>query len=383
MHRNILGIIIVAAGMAILMGCSSSSSDSEKSANADLSALSVSAGTLNTAFSAGTTAYTLFLDNAISEVTTTGTKADANATVSAPVTLSALVADAAQTATITVTAQDGTTTKSYTVKATRSMLKTISVPAGSFQRNVVATNISAVSAFRMSEKEITRAQFKAIMGTDPSDTGFSSGTSDPVQMTNWYHAIAFCNKLSLAEGLKPVYSVTGVDFSALSFAAIPVATVAAWDAPTVDWSATGYRLPTDMEWMWAAMGATGGATGYAKAYAGSAEAGGAKVNIGDYAWYDSNSGTKTHPVGTAGTTGHPNELGIYDMSGNVFEWTWDWFDSYPTGSVTDYRGPASSVHRVARGGACDTADSFCSMSTRASCAPSPQSNNYGFRVVRR
>ena len=76
------------------------------------------------------------------------------------------------------------------------------VPAGSFQRDSTVTNISTVTtAFRMSEKEITRAQFLDIMGTDPSYAIYSTGTDDPVQTTNWYHAIAFCNKLSIAEGL--------------------------------------------------------------------------------------------------------------------------------------------------------------------------------------
>jgi hypothetical protein len=93
------------------------------------------------------------------------------------------------------------------------------VPAGSFQRDGTATNISTIStAYWMSQYEITRAQFAALFSTDPSNATYSSGTGDPVQRTNWYHAIAFCNKLSLAEGLTPVYAVTGVDFSTLTYA---------------------------------------------------------------------------------------------------------------------------------------------------------------------
>ena len=79
-----------------------------------------------------------------------------------------------------------------------------------------------VSSFRMSQCEVTRAQFLAVMGTDPSDTSISSGTSDPVQRVTFYQTIAFCNKLSLAEGLTPVYSVRGIsDWVNLAFASIP------------------------------------------------------------------------------------------------------------------------------------------------------------------
>lgn len=129
------------------------------------------------------------------------------------------------------------------------------VPAGTFRRDGVAGHDSTVSAFRMSQYEITRAQFAAIMGTDPSSTSDSSGTGDSVQRVNWYHTIAFCNKLSIAEGLTPVYSVLGIDFSTLAYAEIPTTSDAAWDSAAVTWVNDGYRLPTVMEWMWAAMGA--------------------------------------------------------------------------------------------------------------------------------
>ena len=143
----------------------------------------------------------------------------------------------------------------------------------------------------------------------------------------------------------------------MTYAAIPTADDTNWDAATADWSANGYRLPTEMEYMWAAMGATsdgisadivGGVNtgGYTKGYAGSIETGGAQVNIGNYVWYATNSGSTTHPVGTK----LPNELGLYDMSGNVWEWCWDWYSSYPAGTQADYRGAASGTLRVVRGG---------------------------------
>lgn len=93
------------------------------------------------------------------------------------------------------------------------------VPKGTFQRNYAAANTSEVSAFRMTQHEITRTQFNAIMGTDPS--GGSSVMNAPVQKINWYYAIAFCNKLSIKEGLAQAYSVSGVEFNTLIFADIP------------------------------------------------------------------------------------------------------------------------------------------------------------------
>ena len=203
-----------------------------------------------------------------------------------------------------------------------------------------------------------------------------------MQSVNWYHAIAFCNKLSLAEGLTPVYFVTGIDFSTLTFAAIPVSTNADWDAVTCNWSAIGYRLPTEMEWMWAAMGApfdgqNGGTntSGYSKAFAGST---GGNL-LGDYAWYNANSDSRTHPAGSKLN----NELGLFDMSGNVFEWCWDWNGTYPGGLMSDFKGAESGSYRIARGGSWLAAQSVFYLKERFPKYPDDESSYNGFRVVRR
>lgn len=267
------------------------------------------------------------------------------------------------------------------------------VPAGRFQRDGDPANISVITQpYRMSAHEITRTQFLAIMGTDLSNTTYSSGTTDPVQMTSWYHAIAFCNKLSLAEGLTPVYSVTvsgtPIDWAALTYAAIPTTHDEDWNAATATWTNNGYRLPTEMEWMWAAMGAPadgqGGGTnttGYAKAFAGST----GSNEIGDYAVFGYNGSetgrtttARSNPVGSK----LANELGLYDMSGNVWEWCWDGWGGYPAGTQTDYRGAASGTDRVIRGGSWNSLASVSAVAARISYYPNFQGNFYGFRVVR-
>ena len=273
----------------------------------------------------------------------------------------------------------GTSPGSFAVTGSSSLLLTMkSVPAGTFQRDATPTNTSYLAAFSMSEKEITAAQFTAVTGlANPSY--FTSVVNGPVEQANWYHALVFCNKLSLREGRTPVYTIGGSTDPAAWIAAnggtVPITRNATWDAATANWSANGYRLPTEMEWEWAAMGATGGTTGYLKDFAGST----GTNAIGDYAWYWDNAGSTTRRVGTR----LPNELGLYDMSGNVTEWCWDWYvDSYPTGPQTDYRGAASGTSRVMRGGGWYNAAAGCTVAGRDNNNPSHRYSGYGFRVVR-
>jgi formylglycine-generating enzyme required for sulfatase activity len=145
----------------------------------------------------------------------------------------------------------------------------------------------------------------------------------------------------------------------------------------MDLSKNGYRLPTEMEWMWAAMGADKtvqpNTTGYAKAFAGS----NGSNDIGDYAWYGSNPG-KTHEAGRK----NANELGLQDMTGNVSEWCWDWYaGSIPAGDLTDFTGADSGSHRVRRGGGWYDYASNCAVAIRSFDSPYSRGSGMGFRFV--
>jgi len=365
------------------------------SADADLSALTVTPGTLEPAFSQDTTSYLVTVDGTVTSLWVSGTAESPWATVSVAPSQPMTLLVGANLVTVTVTAEDGTL-KTYTVEVTRlldyespNIGRMIHVPAGTFQRDAMASNLSTVRAFRMSEFEITRAQWVGVTGwADPSDPGYSSGMSDPVQQVSWYDAVAFCNRLSLREGLTPVYTIAGVDFSTLTYASIPTTDNATWNAATADFSADGYRLPTEMEWMWAAMGADSAnpgatnTTGWAKAFAGST----GSNTLGDYAVFGYSTSEpgrtttqRTNPVGSK----LANELGFHDLSGNVWEWAWDWYGTnYPAGTVSDYRGPGSGVSRVTRGGFWNGWASYCTMAYRSYGSQNGRSSNYGFRVVR-
>jgi len=147
-----------------------------------------------------------------------------------------------------------------------------------------------VSSFYVGKFEVTQKEYQNVMGKNPS---YFKGENNPVENVTWYDAVKYCNKRSEKEGRTPSYNINGNNV-------------------TCDFSANGYRLPTEAEWEYAARG---GNKSQNYKYSGSNK-------IGDVAWYDSNSGLRTHPVGQKA----PNELGIYDMTGNVWEWCWDWYD---------------------------------------------------------
>lgn len=203
-----------------------------------------------------------------------------------------------------------------------------------------------VGSFYMGTYEVTQDIYEQVMGSNPSNF---KGARLPVENVTWHDAVAFANALSRRDGLQEVYTISGSTVSC-------------------DWSKKGYRLPTEAEWEYAARGGSK-SQGYTNA-AGS-------NTVGDVAWYDGNSGSKTQVAGTK----KANELGLYDMSGNVWEWCWDWYGDYSASAQTNPRGPSSGSARVLRGGSWHNIATYVRPANRYDGTPSNRSHNFGFRLV--
>jgi formylglycine-generating enzyme required for sulfatase activity len=192
-------------------------------------------------------------------------------------------------------------------------------------------------AFWMDKYEVTQSQYETITGRNPSSF---KGLSLPVEGVSWNDGVAFCRMLTERER---------------KAGRLPLGYV--------------YRLPTEAEWEYAARG---GSKGRGFEYAGSG-------NLDEVAWHSGNSGFKTHPVGGQ----KPNELGLYDMSGNVWEWCHDSYDAgyYAKSPSSDPTGASSGGLRVLRGGSWNYNPWLCRSSTRYGTSPGSTDYNIGFRVV--
>lgn len=207
--------------------------------------------------------------------------------------------------------------------------------------------------------------------TDPAGAEPTTAKYEPVTTINWRDAMVWCNAYSEMAGLTPVYTYSGSTIKDSKDS-----NETACDGAVCNWSANGYRLPTEGEWQFVA--SNKGATPYNCA-SGAADEYDNATETQKVAWYSANSGSKTNAVGT---TTNSSALTLWDMSGNVWEWCWDWLGDYPGETKTDYRGVSSGPYRVLRGGSWYTDAHSLQVGHRYAGFPHYEDNPIGFRVAR-
>ncbi|MCF7913509.1 MAG: formylglycine-generating enzyme family protein [Candidatus Cloacimonetes bacterium] len=207
-----------------------------------------------------------------------------------------------------------------------------------------------VSSFFIGIHEVTQGEYEASMGTNPAHN-YGVGDEYPVYYVSWYDAVEYCNALSEQEGFTPCYDLSD------------------WSC---DFEANGYRLPTEAEWEYAARGGENWTDN--NRYSGTTD------ELDDYAWYYSNSDGQSHEAGTK----LANQLGIYDMTGNVWEWCNDWYtgDYYGSSPAENPSGPALGSYRVNRGGSWYFNNSYCRVANRHYYSPGFSYDSLGFRIAR-
>jgi formylglycine-generating enzyme len=270
------------------------------------------------------------------------------------------------------------------------------IPAGSFVMgdtfgegwsDELPLHTNSISAFYMDATEVTKAKWDEVYnwavtnGYSFDNTGSGKATDHPVHTVNWYDCTKWANARSEMEGLTACYTLDGEICRTNNNA-----------APVCDWSANGYRLPTEAEWEKAARGGAASrrfpwsdtsriSHSRANYYAGGGYSYDDSDGVYDHPDYDEGGFPYTSPVGSFA----PNGYGLYDMAGNVWEWCWDRYGStyYASSPGTDPQGPASGSNRVYRGGfwSYDGAY-FCRVAVRGSSSPSFENDLLGFRLVR-
>jgi formylglycine-generating enzyme required for sulfatase activity len=241
-------------------------------------------------------------------------------------------------------------------------MKLVLIPAGTFEMGGPDSDPDANSdekpqhpvritrPFYLGIHEVTQDQYRAVTGATPSTL---RGSDDlPVETVNWFDVIAFCNALSLKEGLPPFYVIEGERIE------VP------------NWDGTGYRLPTETEWEYACR--AGSATRFCF--------GDDAAALGEFAWYGGNSGKHSHPVGQK----RSNAWGLHDMHGNVAEWCWDGYDPdyYQKSPGAVPFDPSQAAKRMLRGASWGHDPRDCRSAYRGTSRPGQRDLAIGFRVAR-
>jgi formylglycine-generating enzyme required for sulfatase activity len=226
-----------------------------------------------------------------------------------------------------------------------------------------------VRSFEMASTETTVWQFALFCAATgwkiDSYIEWPNSGDNPVVKVGWYDAVEYANWVSRQRSSPEAYDINREVLDTLNTGEFDVKR---WMVKSVGNS--GYRLPTEAEWEYAA----GGGVGTRTKYAGTNEV----EQLEDVAWYRENSGSRTRSVGIR----KANPLGLYDMSGNVWEWCWDWYGDYLTDQKPDYKGPDTGRDRVSRGGSWSGGPRGCRVSYRGGVSPDGRSNDFGFRLAR-
>jgi len=223
----------------------------------------------------------------------------------------------------------------------------------------------SLSSYYIGKYEVTQAEWLATMGSNPSN--HTEDLNKPVEMVGWYDIMVYCNKRSIDEGITPCYTINNSTNPA-DWGSVPGSATTIWNSVICNWSANGYRLPTEAEWEFAAIG---GNNSQGFLYSGS-------NTLGDAGWCIANSGNTTHPVGLKVA----NELGLYDMTGNITEWNWDLYAVYSANAQTNPTGPTTGTYRMCRGGSYSSNAFYFLNTTRNFSTPYGGGYALGFRVCK-